>query len=92
MTYLNLDDAPSDSIERLKWLEQAEREARREVEQAYREAYFHARLEGRLNAAAWLGMHSMTRILRFTREHNNSLRRMVRWDDGLDSRSSAYRG
>jgi hypothetical protein len=89
---LILTDAPEDSIERIMWLSGALDAAKREIETAFAEAYFTARLEGRFDSAVSAGPYARSSALRLTRQWNNRTGRMVRWGDGLDASSTAYRG
>lgn len=89
---LNLEEAPSDPLQRLLWLSGVKQAAQRELEEAYAEAYFEARISGRFDAALSLGLHGKKRALAWTRRVNNARARMVRWGDGIDRTSSAYKG
>lgn len=82
MSILNLDDMPTDPVERIGWLGGVMDAAREELEAAFTEAYFEARLQGQLGAAISLRQHSRKRILAFTRKANEAKGRIVkRWPD-----------
>lgn len=87
-----LGPAPQDAIARLYWLQTGQDELLAELDAAFQSAYFDARLTDRLDAAIAVHAHSRKRILRFTRNENESRGRQVRWQDGADSTSSAYTG
>ena len=87
---LNMDDAPSDPIERLMWLTGAKAQVAKELEQEFREAYFNARIQGRLDAAVSAGPYARKRVLAFTRAENEKRGRTVRWGDRADPTSTAY--
>lgn len=78
---LNLDQAPSDTLERLLWLSGVAEEAKAELDREFAEAYFNARLERRLDAALELGLHRPKRVLAWTRAENERRGRSVRWGD-----------
>lgn len=92
MALLNLVDLPSDPIERLNWLAAARESIVNEFDTAFAEAYFSARLQHRFDSALALHIHGKKKALALSRAHNNSKKRMVRWNDGLDRTSSAYSG
>lgn len=90
MSILNLNDAPSDPLERLLWLSGVKKAAARELEDAYAKAYAEARLERRFGHALSLGLHGRKRALALTRRWNSSQARMIRWGDGIDPTSTAF--
>jgi hypothetical protein len=92
MSILNLNDAPSDPLERLLWLSGVKEAAARELEDAYAKAYAEARMERRFDAALSLHLHGKKRALAFTRRWNSSQSRMIRWGDGIDPTSTAFDG
>lgn len=79
---LNLDQAPSETLERLLWLSGVAEEAKTELEAEFQQVYFNARLERRLDAALELGLHRPARVLAWTRAENEKRGRSVRWGDG----------
>ncbi len=81
-TLLNLDDAPTDPIERLIWLGGVDEQVKAEMDDQWQEAYFWARFSGRLDAALALGLHSRKRVMAYTRAENEARARMIRWGDG----------
>lgn len=81
-TILNLQDAPSDPIERLIWLGGVKEQVTKELDQAYTEAYFWSRFTGRLQQALDLHIHSRKKVMAYTRHGNEIAGRMVRWGDG----------
>lgn len=87
---LNLDDAPTDPIERLMWLSGVKEQAAAELDDAFAVAYFEARLQGRLEVAISAGPWARKRALRYTRQENQKRGRTVRWGDHLDPTSTAY--
>lgn len=89
---LNLTDAPTDPIEKIMYLSGVKEQVTKELDQAFAEAYFDARLQHRLDAALKAGPYALKRVLRYTRQENQRRGRLVRWGDGLDSTSSAYKG
>ena len=89
---LNLSDAPADPVRRSMWLTGVLQAVEEELDEQYRVLYFDARLGGILPEVVAAGPHSMRQALAYARAENNARRRMVRWSDGLDSSSSAYRG
>lgn len=74
---------PTDSLERLIWLQQTMARLEREAEAEYQRLYFTLRLEQRLDVAQSLGLHSHKKIMAYTRAENESRGRMVRWGDHL---------
>lgn len=88
---LNLDDMPTDPIERVLWLSGVNEQVRRELDHAFEEAYFEARLQRRLEAAVTAGPYAMKRALAFTRHANERRGRPIRWGDGLDATSTSYK-
>lgn len=88
---LDLGGAPVDPVERIVWLDGVMAQVREELDVHYAEAYFLARLQRRMIEAVGVGNLSMKRALRLTRAHNERSGRSVRWNDGLDSTSTAYR-
>lgn len=81
---LNLDEAPSDPIERLLWLGGVMKAVRRELDTAFRLAYYEARLQGVFPQALALGLHSRKRAVAWTRNENEARGRTVsHWRDGL---------
>lgn len=89
---LNLDGAPKDPIERVLWLSGVNEQVRKELDEAFAEAYFEARLQRRLDAAIAAGPHARKRVLAYTRHENQKRGRTVRWNDGADPTSTAYKG
>jgi 3-methyladenine DNA glycosylase Mpg len=87
---LNLDEAPKDPIERLMYLSGVKEQVNRELEDELAEAYFQARLQRRFEAALAAGPYKLKRALALTRHENQKRGRSIRWNDGLDSTSSAY--
>lgn len=88
---LNLDTAPKDPIERLMYLSGVKERVNQELEIALSEAYFQARLQHRFEAALAAGPYALKRALALTRHENQRRGRSVRWGDGLDATSTAYR-
>jgi hypothetical protein len=84
---LDLTKAPKDALERIGWLSDQEDEVqaalRAAFDDAYAEAYFTARMQGRIQAALAIGVHSHKRAMAFTRHWNEAIGRPVRWGDGL---------
>lgn len=89
---LNLADAPTDPIERIMWLDGVNKAVARELDTAFEEAYYNARIEGRFEAAVEAGHASRKRALAWTRARNQAQGRPLRWGDGADPSSTAYRG
>jgi hypothetical protein len=92
MTILNLADAPKDPVERVVWLSGVNEQVRKELDAAFAEAYFEARLQSRLDAAIAAGPYARKRALAYTRHENQRRGRTIRWGDGADPTSTAYRG
>lgn len=90
MEILNLEQAPSDPIERLMWLSGVKEKAAEELDAAFASAYFEARLEQRLDSAVKAGPYARKRVLAYTRAENQRRGRTVRWNDGADPTSTAY--
>lgn len=88
---LNLSDAPKDPIERLMYLSGVKERVNEELEVELSEAYFQARLQHRFEAALAAGPYALKRALRLTRHANQKRGRSIRWGDGLDATSTAYR-
>jgi hypothetical protein len=91
MPLLNLDPAPDDPVERIMWLSGVMKQAKSELDDQLAKAYFDARLQGRLDAAVSAGPYARKTVLAITRRENQSRGRMVRWRDGADPSSSAFR-
>lgn len=89
---LNLDDAPTDPIERLLWLSGVKEQVQRELDEDFARTYYAARVEGVFEVALGVGLHSKKKALSFTRKENERRGRTVRWNDGLDPTSTAYSG
>lgn len=87
---LDLTEMPHDPIERVLWLSGVKEQVNRELDAAFGEAYYTARLQRRLISAMTAGPHAMKRVLAYTRHENDRRGRSVRWNDGLDSTSTAY--
>jgi hypothetical protein len=87
---LNLDDAPSDPIERIMWLSGVQEQATKELDRAFASAYFEARIQHRLEAAVSAGPFARKRVLAYTRAENERRGRTVRWGDKADPTSTAY--
>lgn len=81
MGILNLDSAPDEPLERLAWLGGVREQVAAEMEHEWRRAYFTLRLEGRLDQAASLLLHSHKKIMAFTRAENEARGRLIRWGD-----------
>jgi hypothetical protein len=92
MPLLNLSDAPDDPIERVMYLSGVMEQVRKELDAAFAEAYFEARLQHRLESAIAAGPYAKKRVLAYTRRENQRRGRIIRWGDGLDATSTAYRG
>lgn len=88
---LNLEAMPENPIERLLWLGGVMAAVREELDAEFADAYYEARLEGTFEVAAGLGLHSKKRALAFTRAENERRGRAVRWGDGVDPTSTAFR-
>lgn len=91
MTILNLNEAPADPAARLTWMSGLNAAIERELDAAYAATYAQLRREGRLEWAIKQGLHGKKRILALTRKWNREQGQMVRWGDGADPTSSAYR-
>jgi hypothetical protein len=89
---LNLEQMPTDPIERVMWLSGVKEQVTRELDDQFSEAYFQARLEHRLETAIKAGPFAKKRVLAYTRRENQRRGRTVRWGDGQDPTSTAYRG
>lgn len=89
---LRLDNAPSDAIERIIYLDSVMDVVATELEDAYAAAYFEARIQRRFSDALRVGTLSKKRALALTRKQNERTGRSVRWGDGLDASSTAYSG
>ena len=92
MPLLNLDDAPRDPIERIMWLSGVMAQAKQELDAELGAAYFEARLQRRLDDAVSAGPYARKTVLALTRRENEKRGRTVRWADGADPTSTAYRG
>lgn len=92
MSILNLDSAPNDPIERVMWLSGVKEQVQTELDAAFAEAYFDSRLQGRFDVAVTAGPYAKKRALAYTRKENQKRGRAVRWGDGADPTSTAYRG
>lgn len=92
MSILNLSQAPTDPIERVAWLAGVHEAVAKELDQAFAESYFEARLTGRLEAAISAGPYARKRVLAYTRRENQRRGRSIRWNDGADPTSTAYKG
>lgn len=79
---LNLDEMPTDAIEKLVWLGGVMEQVKRELDTQWRRAYFDARFTGRFDEALALGLHPRKPAIAFTRAENESRGRMIRWGDG----------
>jgi hypothetical protein len=88
---LNLSEAPKDPIERLMYLSGVREQVASELEAELSDAYFQARLQHRFEAALAAGPYAPKRALALTRHENQRRGRSVRWGDGLDPTSTAYR-
>lgn len=92
MSILNLEDLPTDPLERLIWLGGVKDAVARELDDAYADAYAEARLTGLFEAALTFGPYGKKRALALTRRWNNNQARMIRWGDHIDRTSSSYDG
>lgn len=92
MSILNLTDMPDDPAERLLWLSGVKQAAQTELDDAFAETYARLRHQGRIEWAISQRFHGKKRILALTRRWNRQQGRMVRWGDGIDATSTAYRG
>jgi len=91
VSILNLNEAPSDPIERLLWLSGVKEAVTSELETEFAKTYYNARLQGRLQSAILAGPYAKKRVLAFTRQENQKRGRTVRWGDRMDPTSTAYR-
>lgn len=89
---LNLDDMPTDPIERIMWLTGVKEQSAAELDAQFAEAYFEARLQHRLDTAIAAGPYARKRVLAYTRHENQKRGRSIRWGDGADPTSTAYSG
>lgn len=89
---LDLSTAPEDPLERLIWMSGVREKVEAELEAACAHAAFEVRLRDGLEALLATGLFSRTRILRWCRAENRRRGNTVRWGDGLDPKSSAFRG
>jgi hypothetical protein len=78
---LDLSDAPFDAVERLLWLGGVADQVAAEMEPYWQDAYFDARLQGQLDQAETLGLHSHKRVMAYTRAANERRGRLIRWGD-----------
>jgi hypothetical protein len=78
---LDLTEAPREPLRRLMWLSGVMDEVATELNSEYQRAYFDLRLEGRLDEAIDLRLHSPKRVMAFTRAENESRGRLIRWGD-----------
>ena len=78
---LDLSEAPTDAIERLLWLGGVEDQVTAELEPEWQDAYFEARLQGQLDQAEALELHSHKRVMAYTRAGNERRGRLIRWGD-----------
>jgi hypothetical protein len=78
---LDLRAAPTDAIERLLWLDGVLDKVHEEMEPEWQDAYFEARLQGRLDQAEALALHSHKRVMAYTRAGNERRGRLIRWGD-----------
>jgi hypothetical protein len=92
MAILNTDTMPQDPIEQIIWLDGVKEAVERELDSLYENAYFTARLTSRFSVALQVGRASKKRALAWTRRANERRGRSVRWNDGADPTSTAYRG
>jgi hypothetical protein len=92
MAILNLSHMPADPAERLLWLSGVKQAAQTELDAQFAETYAALRYQGRIEWAINQRLHGKKRILALTRQWNRQQGRMVRWNDGLDPSSTAYRG
>lgn len=82
MIVLNLEDIPTDALERLVWLSGVAEQVKAELDAAWQSTYFEVRFTGRLEEAERLALHSHKRIMAWTRAENEARGRMIRWGDG----------
>lgn len=76
------DDMPFDVLERLAWLRDLENQFNHRLFAEYRAAYFAARLQGLLDPALDLDLHSRKQVMAWTRSENEIRGRTIRWGDG----------
>jgi len=86
---LNMSEAPKDPIQRLVWMTGVKQQVQDEIDSECETLYSRLRMEGRFDAVLAARLHSKGRALALTRRANRA--RQIRWDDGLDPTSSAYR-
>jgi len=79
---LDLGGLPTDALERLIWLDGVLDQVHTELDPEWARAYFDARLQGRLDEALALELHSRKRVMAWTRHHNEATGRLIRWNDG----------
>lgn len=92
MAILDLSGQPHDAAERLLYLSGVKQAVETELNEAYGETYAQLRREGRIEWAIEQGFHGKKRVLAMTRRWNREKAgRMVRWNDGIDRSSSAFR-
>lgn len=91
MNLLNLDEMPNDPIRALMWLSGVKEQVATELDAAFGSAYFDARLQGLMEQAIKAGPFAKKRALAYSRHENQRRGRTVRWGDGLDPTSTAYR-
>lgn len=89
---LNLDDAPTDPVERLLWLSGVKEQVQRELDEEFARTYYEARIQKVFIPALSVGLHSRKKALAYARKENERRGRTVRWNDGLDPTSTAYSG
>lgn len=89
---LNLSDMPHDPIERIMWLSGVQEQVEKELDAAFGAAYYTARLQRRLDTAVSAGPHARKKVLAYTRRENQKRGRSVRWGDGADPTSTAFKG
>lgn len=86
---LNLSEAPKDPVERLVWMTGVKQQVQDEIDTECEALYSRLRMEHRFDVVVAVGLHSKGRALALTRKANRA--RQIRWDDGLDPTSSAYK-
>lgn len=91
MPILNTEAMPADPVAQIVWLDGVREAVDSELDALYEEAYFRARLTNRFEDALAVGRSSRKRALAWTRRGNERRGRSVRWSDGADPTSSAYR-
>lgn len=92
MGILKLDGMPDDPAQRLLWLSGVKQAAQTELDDLFAETYAALRHQGRIQWAIGQRLHGKKRILALTRQWNRQQGRMIRWNDGIDNTSTAYRG